>query len=58
MSHMLEPICGQDGISHNILGAPMYIEKVVISGIPDLDDKIYNKTGISALDKFTYLSFE
>jgi hypothetical protein len=49
-------ICGQDGISHNILGAPMYIEKHVISGIPDLDDKIYNKTGISALDKFTYLS--
>ena len=49
-------ICGQDGISHNILGAPMFIEKHVISGIPDSDDKIYNKTGISALDKFTYLS--
>jgi hypothetical protein len=34
----------------------MYIEKHVISGIPDLDDKIYNKTGISTLDEFTYLS--
>jgi len=49
-------ICGQDGISHNILGAPMFIEKHVISGIPDLDDKIYNKTGTSALAEFTYLS--
>jgi hypothetical protein len=49
-------ICGQDGFSYNILGAPMFIEKHVISGVPDSDDKIYNKTGVSALDKFTYLS--
>ena len=50
-------ICGQDGISHNILGAPMFIEKHVISGIPDSDDLIYNVKDKSLLDYFIFLSF-
>ena len=48
-------ICGQDGISDGIFGALMFVEKHVISEIPDLDDPIYTKTGTSALDKFMYL---
>ena len=48
-------VCGQDGISDSIFGALMFVEKHVISEIPDLDDPIYTKTGTSALDKFMYL---
>ena len=50
-------ICGQDGISNKILDGPRFVEKHVISGIPDSDDLIYNVKDKSLLDHFVFLSF-
>ena len=50
-------VCGQDGISNNLLAGSKYVEKHVISGVPDLDDLIYNVKDKPMIDYFVFLGF-